>query len=113
MEEIKKVVRTAEKALERPVDHILLVLDATTGQNAIQQAQIFKEAIPVSGIVLTKLDGTAKGGVVLGIVDEHHVPVRFVGIGERVEDLREFDPESFVAALFEKPEGERPEEPIA
>ena len=104
MEEIKKVVRTAEKALERNVDHVLLVLDATTGQNAIQQAQIFKEAIPVSGIVLTKLDGTAKGGVVLGIVDEHGVPVRFVGIGERVEDLREFDPELFVAALFEKPE---------
>ena len=104
MEEIKKVVRTAEKALERPVDHILLVLDATTGQNAIQQAQIFKEAIPVSGIVLTKLDGTAKGGVVLGIVDEHGVPVRFVGIGERVEDLREFDPETFVVALFEKPD---------
>jgi len=104
MEEIKKVARTAEKALERPVDHVLLVLDATTGQNAIQQAQIFKEAIPVTGIVLTKLDGTAKGGVVLGIVDEHGVPVRFVGIGERVEDLREFDPDTFVSALFEKPE---------
>ena len=108
MEELKKVVRTAEKALERPVDHILLVLDATTGQNAIQQAQIFKEAIPVSGIVLTKLDGTAKGGVVLGIVDEHGVPVRYVGIGERVEDLREFDPDGFVAALFEKPEEAAP-----
>jgi fused signal recognition particle receptor len=104
MEELKKVVRTAEKALERPVDHILLVLDATTGQNAIQQAQLFKEAIPVSGIVLTKLDGTAKGGVVLGIADEHGIPVRYVGIGERVEDLREFDPEGFVSALFEKPE---------
>jgi fused signal recognition particle receptor len=104
MEELKKVVRTAEKALERPVDHILLVLDATTGQNAIQQAQLFKEAIPVSGIVLTKLDGTAKGGVVLGITDEHGIPVRYVGIGERVEDLREFDPEGFVSALFEKPE---------
>jgi fused signal recognition particle receptor len=104
MEELKKVVRTAEKALERPVDHILLVLDATTGQNAIQQMQLFKEAIPVSGIVLTKLDGTAKGGVVLGIADEHGVPVRYVGIGERVEDLREFDPEGFVSALFEKPE---------
>jgi fused signal recognition particle receptor len=106
MEELKKVVRTAEKALERPVDEVLLVLDATTGQNAIQQAQLFKEAIAVSGIVLTKLDGTAKGGVVLGIVDEHHIPVRYVGIGERVEDLREFDPESFVSALFEKPEPE-------
>ena len=106
MEELKKVVRTAEKALERPVDEILLVLDATTGQNAIQQAQLFKEAIPVSGIVLTKLDGTAKGGVVLGIVDEHRVPVRYIGIGERVEDLREFDPDSFVRALFEKPDEE-------
>lgn len=104
MEELKKVVRTAEKALERPVDQILLVLDATTGQNAIQQAQLFKEAIPLSGIVLTKLDGTAKGGVVLGIADEHGIPVRYVGIGERVEDLREFDPDGFVSALFEKPE---------
>jgi fused signal recognition particle receptor len=106
MEELKKVVRTAEKALERPVDEVLLVLDATTGQNAIQQTQLFKEAIAVSGLVLTKLDGTAKGGVVLGIVDEHHVPVRYVGIGERIEDLREFDPESFVDALFAKPGAE-------
>jgi fused signal recognition particle receptor len=104
MEELKKIVRTAEKALERPVDEILLVLDATTGQNAIQQAQLFKEAIPVSGIVLTKLDGTAKGGVVLGIVDEHRIPVRYVGIGERIEDLRQFDPDAFVHALFSKPD---------
>ncbi|MBN8614272.1 MAG: signal recognition particle-docking protein FtsY [Deltaproteobacteria bacterium] len=104
MEELKKVVRTAEKALERPVDEILLVLDATTGQNAIQQAQLFREAIPVNGIVLTKLDGTAKGGVVLGVANEHGIPVRYVGIGERVEDLRAFDAETFVAALFEKPE---------
>jgi fused signal recognition particle receptor len=106
MEELKKVVRTAEKALERPVDEILLVLDSTTGQNAIQQAQLFKDAIPVSGIALTKLDGTAKGGVILGIVDEHSVPVHFVGIGERVEDLREFDSASFVEALFAKPDDE-------
>jgi fused signal recognition particle receptor len=104
MEELKKVVRTAEKALERPIDEVLLVLDATTGQNAIQQAQLFREAISVSGIVLTKLDGTAKGGVVLGIANEHNIPVRYVGIGERVEDLRVFDAETFVAALFEKPE---------
>ncbi|MBX7193971.1 MAG: signal recognition particle-docking protein FtsY [Sandaracinaceae bacterium] len=104
MEELKKVVRTAEKALERPLDEILLVLDATTGQNAIQQVQLFREAIPVSGIVLTKLDGTAKGGVVLGVANEHQIPVRYVGIGERVEDLRAFDAETFVAALFEKPE---------
>jgi fused signal recognition particle receptor len=106
MEELKKVVRTAEKVLERPVDEILLVLDSTTGQNAIQQAQLFRDAIPISGIVLTKLDGTAKGGVVLGIADEHRIPVRFVGIGERVEDLREFDPDAFVQALFAKPEEE-------
>ncbi len=106
MEELKKVVRSAEKALERPVDEILLVLDSTTGQNAIQQAQLFKDAIEVSGIALTKLDGTAKGGVILGIVDEHGLPVHFVGIGERVEDLREFDAPSFVEALFAKPDDE-------
>ncbi|HJL19187.1 MAG TPA: signal recognition particle-docking protein FtsY [Sandaracinaceae bacterium LLY-WYZ-13_1] len=106
MEELKKVVRTAEKALERPVDEVLLVLDSTTGQNAIQQAQLFKDAIPVSGIALTKLDGTAKGGVILGIVDEHDLPVHFVGIGERVEDLREFDAPTFVEALFTKPDDE-------
>jgi fused signal recognition particle receptor len=104
MDELGKVGRTVEKALGRPADQILLVLDSTTGQNAIQQAQIFKEALPVSGIVLTKLDGTAKGGVVLGIVDEHHVPVRYVGIGERVEDLKEFDGSTFVEALFERPD---------
>lgn len=106
MEELKKVGRSAEKALGRPVDEILLVLDSTTGQNAIQQAQLFKDAIDVSGIALTKLDGTAKGGVILGIVDEHDIPVRFVGIGERVEDLREFDAETFVEALFAKPDDE-------
>jgi fused signal recognition particle receptor len=103
MDELKKVGRTVEKALERPADEVILVLDSTNGQNAIQQAQIFKEAMSVTGIVLTKLDGTAKGGVVLGIADEHGIPVRYVGIGERVEDLREFDASSFVEALFEKP----------
>ncbi len=107
MEELKKVHRTCEKALDgRSADEVLLVLDSTNGQNAIQQAQMFKDALPVSGIVLTKLDGTAKGGVILGIVDEHEVPVRFIGIGERVEDLREFDAPSFVEALFEKPDDE-------
>lgn len=106
MEELKKVVRTIEKALGRPADEVLLVLDSTNGQNALQQAQLFREAVSVSGIVLTKLDGTAKGGVVLGIVDEQKVPMRFIGIGERVEDLREFDAQSFVEALFDKPESE-------
>jgi fused signal recognition particle receptor len=107
MEELKKVDRTIQKALGgRVADEILLVLDATTGQNAVQQMHMFREALQVSGVVLTKLDGTAKGGMILGIVDEHKVPIRFVGLGERVEDLREFDAKSFVEALFSKPDGE-------
>jgi fused signal recognition particle receptor len=107
MEELKKVERTIHKALGgRGADEILLVLDATTGQNAVQQMHMFREALQISGVVLTKLDGTAKGGMILGIVDEHKVPVRFVGLGERVEDLREFDAKSFVEALFSKPDGE-------
>jgi fused signal recognition particle receptor len=107
MEELKKVDRTIQKALGgRAADEILLVLDATTGQNAVQQMHMFREALQVSGVVLTKLDGTAKGGMILGIVDEHKVPIRFVGLGERVEDLREFDAASFVEALFSKPNGE-------
>jgi len=104
MEELKKLGRTVEKALGRPADHVLLVLDATTGQNAIQQAQLFKDALPITGIVLTKLDGTAKGGVILGIVDQHQVPIEFIGVGERVEDLKAFDADAFVQALFESPE---------
>ncbi len=110
MDELEKLGRTVEKALGRPADHILLVLDATTGQNAIQQAQLFKDALPVSGIVLTKLDGTAKGGVILGIVDQHQVPIEFIGIGERVEDLKPFDVDAFVQALFESPETVEPAE---
>lgn len=111
MDELEKLGRTVDKALGRPADHVVLVLDATTGQNAIQQAQLFKDALPLSSIVLTKLDGTAKGGVVLGIVDEHQVPIEFVGIGERVEDLKPFDREAFIQALFESPEAlEQPEQ---
>jgi len=106
MEELKKLGRTIEKALGRPADEVLLVLDSTNGQNALQQAQLFRDAMPISGIVLTKLDGTAKGGIVLGIVDEQKLPIRFIGIGERVEDLREFEATSFVEALFDKPESE-------
>jgi len=106
MEELKKLGRTIEKALGRPADEVLLVLDSTNGQNALQQAQLFRDAMPISGIVLTKLDGTAKGGIVLGIVDEQKLPIRYIGIGERVEDLREFEATSFVEALFDKPESE-------
>jgi fused signal recognition particle receptor len=108
MDELKKLGRTVEKALGRPADHVLLVLDATTGQNAIQQAQLFKDALPLSGIVLTKLDGTAKGGVILGIVDQHQVPIEFIGVGEKVEDLKAFGAEAFLEALFESPEALQP-----
>lgn len=110
MDELTKLGRTVEKALGRPADHVLLVLDATTGQNAIQQAQLFKDALPLSGIVLTKLDGTAKGGVILGIVDQHEVPIEFIGVGEKVEDLKPFAVEAFLEALFEAPEALEPTE---
>src|SRR5262245_51247263 len=80
----------------------LLVLDATTGQNGLQQARVFKEATDISGIVLTKLDGTAKGGVVVGIREELGVPVRYIGVGEEIEDLQPFDATNFVKALFDR-----------
>jgi fused signal recognition particle receptor len=101
MEELRKVGRVIHKAQEGAPHETWLVLDSTTGQNAIQQAKMFKEVMEVTGIVLTKLDGTAKGGVILGICDELAVPVRFIGIGESVDALREFDPDAFVSALYE------------
>jgi fused signal recognition particle receptor len=100
MEELTKVSRTMAKALEGAPHETLLVLDATNGQNAMQQAAMFKESLPISGIVLTKLDGTAKGGVILGICAEHNLPVRYIGIGERAEDLRDFVAEEFVEAML-------------
>ncbi|MBK8251501.1 MAG: signal recognition particle-docking protein FtsY [Polyangiaceae bacterium] len=100
MDELKKAARTMAKAFDGAPHETLLVLDATNGQNAMQQAAMFKEALPISGIVLTKLDGTAKGGVILGICAEHELPVRYVGIGERAEDLREFNAEEFVEAML-------------
>ena len=100
MDEIKKVRKTIDKAMNGAPHETFLVLDATTGQNALTQAQLFKEAVDLTGIVLTKLDGTAKGGIVLGICDELKVPVRYVGLGERAEDLREFHAGDFVEALF-------------
>jgi fused signal recognition particle receptor len=100
MEELKRIQRTLAKAQPGAPHEVLLVVDATTGQNAIQQARQFHEALGVTGFVLTKLDGTAKGGVIIGICDELKIPVRYVGIGEKVADLKEFDPHEFVAALF-------------
>ena len=100
MDEIKKVRKTIAKAMEGAPHETLLVLDATTGQNALTQAALFKEAVELTGIVLTKLDGTAKGGIVLAICDELKIPVRYVGLGERAEDLREFKVDEFVEALF-------------
>jgi fused signal recognition particle receptor len=104
MQELAKVRRVVAKASPGAPHETWLVIDSTSGQNAIAQAQIFTEAMAVSGIVLTKLDGTAKGGVILGIADQLKIPVRYVGVGERVEDLRPFDPEEFVDALFAPPE---------
>lgn len=100
MDEIKKMKRIISRELEKAPHETLLVLDATTGQNAIQQAKMFNEALDVTGIVLTKLDGTAKGGVIIAIADELNIPVKYIGIGESLSDLREFNAEEFVEALF-------------
>lgn len=106
MDEIKKVKRTIAKAMDGAPHETLLVIDATTGQNALTQATLFKEALELTGIILTKLDGTAKGGVVLAVCDELKVPVRYIGLGERAEDLREFVAADFVEALFGKDDDE-------
>ncbi|MBO8159435.1 signal recognition particle-docking protein FtsY [Thermosyntropha sp.] len=100
MKEISKVRKIIEREIPSAPHEVLLVVDATTGQNAVSQAKIFKEATGVSGIILTKLDGTAKGGIVLSISKELGIPVKMVGIGEGMEDLREFDPVLFAEALF-------------
>jgi len=100
MDELKKLRRVMDKAMPGSPHETWMVLDATTGQNAISQAKTFKADMEITGIVLTKLDGSSKGGVVLGICDELKVPVRFVGIGEKIGDLRPFDPGAFVEALY-------------
>ncbi|EKN63855.1 signal recognition particle-docking protein FtsY [Schinkia azotoformans] len=100
MKELEKVKRVIEREVPGAPHEVLLVLDATTGQNAMSQAKQFSEATNVTGIVLTKLDGTAKGGIVLAIRHELKTPVKFVGLGEKTEDLQEFDPEQFVYGLF-------------
>jgi fused signal recognition particle receptor len=101
MDELKKVDRVIKKAMPDAPHEKLLVIDATTGQNALRQAKIFNEAVGLTGIVLTKLDGTAKGGIIFAIQKEVNIPVKLIGIGEGVEDLRDFDPRDFVSALFE------------
>ncbi|WP_224366776.1 signal recognition particle-docking protein FtsY [Hyalangium versicolor] len=101
MEELKKVHRVMGKALPGAPHEVLLVLDSTNGQNAIQQAKQFQETVGVTGIALTKLDGTAKGGVIIGICDELKIPVLWVGVGEKIADLRRFEPRDFVKALFD------------
>lgn len=102
MEELKKIKGVMEKEIpEGAIQENLLVLDATTGQNAMQQARIFHQAIQLTGVALTKLDGSAKGGVVFAIAKEFQLPVKLVGIGEKIEDLRQFDPTAFIDALFE------------
>ena len=100
MEELKKIKRSIAKQIPDATHEILLVLDATTGQNAISQAQLFNDALGVTGLALTKLDGTAKGGIVVGICSTLNIPLQYIGIGEQIEDLREFEPEQFVKALF-------------
>lgn len=100
MAELNKVVRVVQREIPDAPHEVLLVLDATTGQNAISQAKLFSEAAHVSGIVLTKLDGTAKGGVILGIKSELDIPVKYVGVGEQMDDLKNFDAKEFAEALL-------------
>ena len=100
MEELKKIKRVIGNKQAGAPHEIMLVLDATTGQNSISQARLFNEAIGITGLALTKLDGTAKGGIVVNICHDFRIPIRFIGIGEKLDDLRDFDPREFVEALF-------------
>lgn len=102
MRELEKIGRVMKKVKDNSPNDIFLVLDATTGQNALQQAREFTKVAPVTGIILTKLDGTAKGGAVLAIADAMSFPVRYIGVGERIDDLQVFDPSAFVEAMFEE-----------
>jgi fused signal recognition particle receptor len=100
MAELEKIERVLTRSLGRRPDEVLLVVDATTGQNAISQAKMFKGAVEPTGVVLTKLDGTAKGGIVLAIAAEVGLPVKLIGVGEGIDDLRDFHPELFVEAIL-------------
>lgn len=109
MEELKKVVRVMKKISPEAPHEIMLTLDAGTGQNAVSQTKLFHEAVGLTGISLTKLDGTAKGGVIFAIADQFDIPIRYVGIGEGIDDLRPFNSQDFVNALFIEAEGQQPE----
>jgi fused signal recognition particle receptor len=100
MEELAKIARVSERALGRPADERLLTLDATVGQNALNQVQQFSKSVPLTGLVLTKLDGTARGGAVVTIAYETDLPIKLIGVGEKAEDLRDFDARAFVEELF-------------
>ena len=102
IEELRKIKRVMGKQLPGAPHEVMLVIDATTGQNGISQAKLFNEAVEVTGITLTKLDGTAQGGIVANICRDLKIPIRFIGIGEQLEDLRDFDPDEFIEALFQK-----------
>lgn len=104
MEELKKIYRVTEKALERPPDEVLLVLDAVAGQNAIRQAEEFARALPISGIILTKLDSTSRGGAVLTIRQQLGIPIKLIGTGEKADCLKPFDPDVFIEGLIDLPE---------
>lgn len=106
MEELKKIVRVLQKLDQQAPHEIMLTLDAGTGQNAISQAKLFNEAIGLTGISLTKLDGTAKGGVIFAIADQFKVPIRYIGVGEKIDDLRPFDAQQFIEALFSHDDNE-------
>ncbi len=100
MDELEKIKKVIDKEMPEASKEVLLVLDATTGQNAIMQVKAFKETVDITGLVLTKLDGTAKGGVVIGIVEENNIPIKFIGVGEQIEDMQPFKAEDFVKAFF-------------
>ena len=106
MEELKKIKRVIGNKMEGAPHEIMLILDATTGQNGISQAKLFNEAVTITGVTMTKLDGTAKGGIVINVCRELKIPVRFIGIGEQIDDLRDFDAREFVDALFHETEPE-------
>jgi fused signal recognition particle receptor len=101
MNELSKIKRVISKKIENAPHEVLMVLDATTGQNAVSQAKLFNRAVDITGIFLSKLDGTAKGGIILGMRNEIDIPVKFIGIGESAEDIQEFDADNFVDALFD------------